>query len=279
MSGPGREVLRWLTDRYRAGRPLVLLFDFDGTLVPIVEHPKDVRVAPATRQALAELAEQENLFVGVVSSRALADVKEQIGLPDLYYAGSGGLELDLLGIQVVPPYADVSQEMLDEIRERVLPITETTPGGWVERKPFGLTIHYREVAPESKAHFQETVRPILNEWADQLQIWEVAEAFELVPALGVSKATAVERIVEDAARDAVPFYAGDQANDADALTLVRDLGGLAVGIGPNAPVAAEVGLDAPRVLVQVIQRFVETILADEALKAESSGDRTAERDG
>ena len=51
---------------YRAGQPLALLFDYDGTLVPIVEHPTLARLTPHRRGLLQRLAEQPRLIVGVL---------------------------------------------------------------------------------------------------------------------------------------------------------------------------------------------------------------------
>ncbi|HEY8503806.1 MAG TPA: HAD-IIB family hydrolase [Gemmataceae bacterium] len=291
MSGPGQQVLRWLTDVYESGRPLVLLFDFDGTLVPIAEHALPAspngaparnghagplvasggRLAPGTRQVLADLARQENLFVGVVSSRSLADLKGQVGIPDLYYAGCCGLELDLLGILVTPPQAEAGQELLGELERRLAGAAKDFPGARVERKPLALTVHYGGVEPGRAPAFQSAVREALKPFADRTQVWEMRQAFELIPALGASKATALQQIVEDASRDGLPFYAGDQANDAEALALAAELGGLAVGVGPNAPEAAGCRLDSPRNLVQVFQRFVNAVAARGTRPAAKTG--------
>ena len=41
--------------RTGAGRPLALLFDYDGTLTPIVRHPSLARLSAANRDRLARL--------------------------------------------------------------------------------------------------------------------------------------------------------------------------------------------------------------------------------
>jgi trehalose-phosphatase len=51
---------------YRAGRPLALLFDYDGTLAPLAPHPSLAALPAATRDALAALAELPRVAVGVV---------------------------------------------------------------------------------------------------------------------------------------------------------------------------------------------------------------------
>src|SRR5262249_29183323 len=60
---------------YRTGRPLVLLFDYDGTLTPIVAHPSLAVLPAPTQTLLATLAGVDGVTVGVVSGRALGHLK------------------------------------------------------------------------------------------------------------------------------------------------------------------------------------------------------------
>src|SRR5262245_48483918 len=95
-----RGPLDYLLSAHRAGRHLILLFDYDGALVPIVEHPQLARLAPRTRLLLKQLARQPRVSVGVLSGRKLDDLQEMVALPGLYYAGTNGLELELRGVRV-----------------------------------------------------------------------------------------------------------------------------------------------------------------------------------
>lgn len=259
MSGPAAIVYQWLTEAYRGGRPLALLFDFDGTLVPLADHPSRARLGSAARDALTELSRSPNIFVGVISGRSLEDLKQAVGLPELYYSGSGGLELDLLGLQVVPPDVESGQQLLEETYRRLAPTVARAAGAWIEQKPLGLTVHYRDVPPGEAAGLRDELDAALDD--DRLKVWRVNKAVEVIPAFGWSKATAVSKIVEDAARDALPFYAGDEANDVEALELVRDMGGLAVGVGERPPRPAQMALESPRALVQVLHKFAGQIAA------------------
>src|SRR5262245_34710076 len=101
-----REVTASLTTAHRTGSRLVLLFDYDGTLTPIVEHPSGAVLESNVRRLLRELAALKGVSVGVMSGRGLADLRHLVALPSLYYAGNSGLELDLRGGRVVHPEAD-----------------------------------------------------------------------------------------------------------------------------------------------------------------------------
>jgi len=97
-------------DAYRRGASLALLFDYDGTLVPIAEHPRLAVLTSETRQRLDRLARTPSAFVGVLSGRRIDDLKHTVGVSGVCYVGTGGLELDLWGVPIMhPESADAAQ--------------------------------------------------------------------------------------------------------------------------------------------------------------------------
>ena len=73
-----------------ARRP-VFFFDFDGTLSKIVNEPAAAALVDGAADTLEALA---SLYpVAVLSGRDLADVRERVGIPGLWYAGSHGFEM------------------------------------------------------------------------------------------------------------------------------------------------------------------------------------------
>src|SRR5262249_9743352 len=103
----GRRWFLKVTGRLASARrtrgPLALLFDYDGTLTPIVERPSLALLEPCTRALLGRLAQTAGVSVGIISGRNLTDLRHLVGLPGLYYAGTGGLELDLKGTRLTHP--------------------------------------------------------------------------------------------------------------------------------------------------------------------------------
>ena len=73
----------------------MLLFDYDGTLVPIVEHPSMAVLRTETRYRLEQLALTPSISIGVLSGRAIDDLRDRVGVEGAYYAGTSGLELSL----------------------------------------------------------------------------------------------------------------------------------------------------------------------------------------
>ncbi len=226
---------------FHAGRPLTLLFDYDGTLTPIVPHPSLAALPAATRDALAALAAVPGVTVGVVSGRAISALRGLIGLPQLHYAGSGGMHLDLAGEEDIDPSLAAFDQIADALVTALSVPVRWFPGAWVERKPGCLSVHYRVLSPEKAEGFLTEARDALAELGADcppLRVREVTRALEVALAGAWTKGDAVARLL--GAGSPFSVYAGDGANDEEAVEAVNARGGLTVGIGPEAPEAAAV---------------------------------------
>ena len=66
---------------------LLILTDFDGTLVELAEDPDSVELSSDRRDLIQRLAGRRDLSLGVVSGRQLADLRLRVGAGDgIYYA-------------------------------------------------------------------------------------------------------------------------------------------------------------------------------------------------
>jgi trehalose 6-phosphate phosphatase len=232
------------------GEKLVLLFDYDGTLTPIVEHPWLAKLAPRTRELLSQLAGLPRVHVGVLSSRRIEEIEQLVGIPNLFYSGHSGIEVKLAGATTVHPTALRSSQMVEEAVRRLCPIEHVYPGAWVERKRYGFTVHYRGVAPSLVEEVHTRILGFLERWSDRLRIVEGPMAVEAVVAGTWTKGDAVRQIVEHVGEPAFVLYAGDAANDKEAFDVVTAWGGIALGVGPLAPASATVQVDDPDTLVE-----------------------------
>ena len=61
---------------------LLILTDFDGTLVELQENPDSVELSSGRRDLIQRLARRPDLTLGVVSGRRLADVRLRVGAGD-----------------------------------------------------------------------------------------------------------------------------------------------------------------------------------------------------
>ncbi|MCU0703407.1 MAG: trehalose-phosphatase [Fimbriiglobus sp.] len=243
-----------LVREYRHGRPVVFLFDYDGTLTPIVRHPSLAFLPATTRELLAGLTSLPDVSAAVLSGRGLDEVKSRVGLEDLYFAGSGGLEIDLRGDRRGYPGCAEFEHTLNAVHEHLLDPLRSFPGTWVERKPAALAIHFRGLLPLNAVCFRLEV---CNRLAalDGVRFRVVSEAIEVTPFGGWDKGTAVEAILEhERARhpSPLPVYFGDAPNDAEGMIATLKGGGVPVGIGPDAPEIATVRLADPEALVNAL---------------------------
>jgi trehalose 6-phosphate phosphatase len=269
------EAIDQLLAAYRAGRPLALLFDYDGTLVPIVDHPAHAKLPAEKRRLLQRLAERPRVVVGILSGRRMHDLKEMVGLhptlpsaPDggkgtargmVCYCGVSGMELELDGMRMTHPEADKSRALIGSLIAPLSELAAGCPGAWVEDKRFGLTLHYRAAPPSRASVLQARAHHFLQYFAEQLRILDVALAMEITPAFGWTKGSAVAKMAAHAGTGALPLYAGDEANDQDALEVANALGGVSIGIGPRAPLAARHLLEDSAALGKRMARILQAL--------------------
>jgi len=231
-----RTCLDVLASAYRRGARLALLFDYDGTLVPITAHPRQARLPPARRSLLRRLARRPRVAIGIFSGRSLPDLKRTVSLPGLYFAGLGGLESELAGKVVRHPGAARARRLIAFVLRRLDNGLRGCRGAVLEDKRLGLTVHYRHVQPEQIGGLLAFVRQTLAPYARRLRCVQGPMALEIAPRLGWTKATALRRVLRHAGVDGThALYAGDFDNDAEALAAIAAMGGIGIGIGPRAP--------------------------------------------
>lgn len=59
-------------------RKLAILLDFDGTLAPITQHPKDTVITEEGDTYLRKLTERKDIFTAIISGRGLPDLKDKV---------------------------------------------------------------------------------------------------------------------------------------------------------------------------------------------------------
>lgn len=244
---------------YHAGEKLVLLFDYDGTLTPIVDHPWQAQLAPRTRELLSELAAQPHIHTGIFSGRCLDDLERLIGLPQLAYCGLSGIEMRIDGNLLVHPTARDSVQLINEITRRLSAIEHVYPGAWVEHKRYGFTVHYRGVDPSMIEEVHKRILGFLDSWARQLRIVEAPLAVEVLVGGTWTKGDAVRRMIEHVGEPLFILYAGDAPNDREALEAATAHGGIALGVGPLAPPVATAHVADPDTLVNWLEALLHAI--------------------
>uniref|UniRef100_A0A453PJ52 Trehalose 6-phosphate phosphatase n=1 Tax=Aegilops tauschii subsp. strangulata TaxID=200361 RepID=A0A453PJ52_AEGTS len=73
------------------GKKIVMFLDYDGTLSPIVANPDAAYMSDAMREAVRDVA--KHFPTAIVSGRCRDKVHNFVGLSELYYAGSHGMDI------------------------------------------------------------------------------------------------------------------------------------------------------------------------------------------
>ena len=140
-----------------SGRPVALLLDYDGTLVPFAPTPDEAVPDRELLDLLAALAASPQVELHLVSGRGLDTMNRWFRhLPAGLWAEHGaacrrghGAGWELL----TPPgfdagAIDLAEAMLiDAAAAMLAEVTRATPGALVERKHTGVAWHYRMVEP------------------------------------------------------------------------------------------------------------------------------------
>ncbi|MDX1648600.1 MAG: trehalose-phosphatase [Myxococcota bacterium] len=209
-------------------RRAAFFLDYDGTLSPIVEHPEDAELPEAMRDLLARLGVRH--LVAIVSGRDLRDLRARVGLDGIVYAGSHGFEIrDADGEVHVHEPARRALPELDRAQERLEEALAPEDGVELERKGFGLAVHFRRAAPDREPALREQVQRACRE-SEALRMTEGRKVLELRPDVPWDKGRALDHILERTGADderVCPVYVGDDVTDEDAFRVV-EAGGVGV---------------------------------------------------
>ena len=214
-----------------AGR-VGMFSDFDGTLTPLFDDPRNTTLSPAIRDTLSELSKRVEI-VAVVSGRDMEFLREVIGLDSVTYVGNHGLEVWKSGDEQQERHLQVPDGLLEDIQKGVRRIAVT--GLSVENKGLSMAVHYRNASDPTAA--RSALSQMLKSLAADhgLEIREGKMVLEIGPGAGVNKGTAVDRLAREFGLMGAIFL-GDDVTDCDAFDAVhrligeRDLEGAAVAV-------------------------------------------------
>jgi len=199
FSREGRRALREVL----AGS-LLVAFDFDGTLAPIVEHPDDARVPAALVPLLASLSRFAP--VAVITGRRVADVTTRLDFSPWTVVGNHGAEgLDLPGSRSATNALAGLRQSLERGRSDL-----DAAGVMVEDKGQSLAFHYR-LATNIPAALAAIDR-VLASLDQQVSRFEGKCVVNIVAANAPDKADALEALAARADVRSVIFV-GDDVND------------------------------------------------------------------
>ena len=243
-------------------RRIALFLDVDGTCLNFNDNPEAVTIPETLRQSLIQLHGQLGGAVALVTGRDAKFIDEKF-LPGFKIPMSVGHGTHIrlkAGAELIDSAVAVDEAALDNlILQQILP-----SGVWIEQKPQARAFHWNKsdlpeaVAEEQTAAAVATLVQAYNQGRDPKSFLK-AEKGRMVYEIGsasASKEFAVDRFLGVAPFvGRLPVYFGDQPADAGALQYVRDNSGIAVGVGPDAPAAANYHLTGPEQVCALLQNL------------------------
>ncbi len=239
---------------------LLLLFDFDGTLVDIAPTPEAINVPPELKIMLRQLVERENTNVAIISGRSLYELQEYFPPSVMVaFAACHGCQLQMPG-EVEQSILDdgALQQDLDEFAANLNEMSNW-PGIIIEHKGCAVAMHYRLADRTTVEHAHEefySMAENLSNYED-MEIIEGKEVLEIRPA-GMNKGIAVDFLSENflPTDDALVVYFGDDTTDLDGFDAMFE-GSLKVAIGDKIAAQADYVLASPAELWELIKGLID----------------------
>jgi len=203
--------------------------DFDGTLTEIADTPAATVVQDRTRAALASLYRTTSGAVAIVTGREIDTIDRFLAPLKLPIAGVHGYEVRAAANGLV--LTEAAGERDASIEGVLAAFAAHNPGLLLEKKRGALALHYR-LRPELEPLCVSLVRELASTRVDA-----VLTHGKMVIELRLHRATKgtaiglLMRTPPFAGR--VPFFAGDDATDEDAILAVNALGGITAKVGPG----------------------------------------------
>lgn len=228
---------------YAKGKRIALFLDYDGTLSPIVDNPDCAFMSDNMRAAVKKVAEY--FPTAIISGRSRDKVYQFIGLTELYYAGSHGMDIigpvrqsvsdnhpncirstDKQGkeVNLFQPAAEFLP-MINEVLKSLHECTKDIKGAKIENNKFCVSVHYRNVDEKSWDLVGQRVHDVLKDYP-RLRLTHGRKVLEVRPVINWDKGKAVTFLLESLGLnncdDVLPIYIGDDRTDEDAFKVLRE---------------------------------------------------------
>jgi trehalose 6-phosphate phosphatase len=205
---------------------VLLAFDFDGTLAPIVASRDQARMRARTRTLLEQVCHRYPCVV--ISGRGRQDVARRLsGLPLLHIIGNHGLEPG----EHLPNF----EHEIAEVRPQLAAALDGCSGVDIEDKRFSLAIHYRRSRRKKDARC--AIHQAVARLTLPMRIGDGKLVVNVIPARAPHKGDALIHLRALEGTDTA-IYVGDDETDEDVFELDQPGRLLSIRVGRSASTAA-----------------------------------------
>jgi trehalose 6-phosphate synthase/phosphatase len=226
-----------IRDAYLRAKRRMLIFDYDGTLVPFAKRPNQAAPPQAVLDLLNALAADPKNVVALMSGRSAENL-------DRWFGKIRGMCLVAeYGAEFKSPsgseWESFRPQMPTDWKPTLMPILEhfvdRTPGSFVEEKRYSLVWHYRMAEPEFGEWLANELVSMLEAMLaeTELRAFRGEKIVEVKPAWA-NKGEAFQRILGGLSDRDFIFAAGDDRTDEDLFERLPDNAWTVhVGSGPT----------------------------------------------
>lgn len=213
---------------YRNANRRLMMFDYDGTLTPIVREPSAAIPTDKVLRTLKKLAADKRNQIWIVSGRDQAFLEEWLG--DIKELGLSAEHGSFVRYPHNDHWVNLTSELDMEWQQDVIEVfqffTERTQGSSIERKSVAITWHYRKADPdygafqakECQAHIEQS---IVTKFP--VEVLTGKANLEVRPK-NINKGEIVKNLVERYNAGSPPEFilcAGDDKTDEDMFKMLR----------------------------------------------------------
>ncbi|KAG8752066.1 threalose-6-phosphate phosphatase, partial [Serendipita sp. 396] len=230
-----------LEKSYATASRRLLLFDYDGTLTPIVKVPSMAVPSEATLQALEKLSEDPRNLVYIISGRDSGFLEHHLGhLKNIGFSAEHGCFLREPGSTTWKNLTEtLDMSWMPEVEELFEYYTERTTGSFIEMKKSSITWHYRAADPEwGLFQCKQCLDLLENNLVPKrpIEVLIGKKNLEVRP-MAINKGEIVKRILYNNPKAEFVFCAGDDKTDEDmfrALCTLFTIGSTSATMEPPA---------------------------------------------
>ena len=188
-----------LLENYKAANRRLFLFDYDGTLTPIVKDPAAAIPTARLYTIMEKLSQDPKNQIWIISGRDQIFLNKWWGSKNKHIGLSAehGCFVKDIGtpewINLAKKFDMSWQVRVNQVMED---LTNKTPGSFIERKEVALTWHYRAAVPELGDYNAAELKKQLLEFTEDfdLDVMEGKKNIEVRPKF-VNKGEIVKRLV------------------------------------------------------------------------------------
>ncbi len=227
--------------RVSAASRVLLFLSFEGALVTPAGRGAPPRVPLATRLLLHLLADNPRVSVVVISGRSAADLRGQLGLHGLTYAGNNGLEIRGPGLQFLEPAAAARRCALENVAREIASQLQHLPGVGVELHGLAASVNFLQAPAGFGLQVRQIVDQALRPVAGLLLLAERNYVCEIRPSVDWHRGATVALVREALGGPrTLAFYIGCDDSDQEAFSELPE--GITVRVGQSTETRARYGV-------------------------------------